>query len=274
MKAYANYIVKFLQAYEQEGVEINATSPQNEVDTDQDSLMPACLFPQEVEVEYVGEILGPAIQHSGLKTRIWMLDHNYNLWGRAICQLDDDKVRQFTNAIAWHGYLGTPELVSNVAQAHPLAEMYWTEGGPDITDPHYLDNWVHWSKTFTGILRNGIRCIIAWNVALDENGKPNIGPFSCGGVVTVHSQTQEIVHSGQYCAFAHFSRHIRRDATVIASDGDVAGVDHLAAANPDGSYVAVLTNSGAGLQQCQIHFGNASLSMSLPANSITTLSWS
>src|SRR5579859_4997978 len=37
MKAYANYIVKFLQAYQAAGIEINAVTPQNEVDTDQDS---------------------------------------------------------------------------------------------------------------------------------------------------------------------------------------------------------------------------------------------
>ncbi|HZD94495.1 MAG TPA: hypothetical protein VE133_09585, partial [Candidatus Sulfotelmatobacter sp.] len=58
---YAKYMVKFLQAYEAEGVVIDAVTPQNEVDTDQDSRMPACLLPQEIEVEYVGQHLGPAI---------------------------------------------------------------------------------------------------------------------------------------------------------------------------------------------------------------------
>src|SRR5260370_32558734 len=39
--AYANYVVKFLQAYEAEGVVIDAVTPQNEVDTDQDRRTPA-----------------------------------------------------------------------------------------------------------------------------------------------------------------------------------------------------------------------------------------
>lgn len=273
MRTYADYIVKFLQAYQAEGVEVNAVTPQNEVDTDQDSRMPACLFPQEAEVQYVGEMLGPAIERAGLKTRVWLVDHNYNLWGRAICELDDEKVRRVTNSIAWHGYLGTPDLVRKVAVAHPDAEMYWTEGGPAVTDPKYLTDWSKWSQTFTGILRNGMRCIIAWNIALDEQGKPNIGPFSCGGVATVHSSTHEVIPSGQYRAFAHFSRHIQRNAVVIGSQGGVPGINHVAAANPKGSYAMVLTNTSNSPQDIEIRFGNASTQVSLAADSIVTLNW-
>lgn len=273
MRTYADYIVKFLQAYQAEGVEVNAVTPQNEVDTDQDSRMPACLFPQEVEVQYVGEMLGPAIERAGLKTRIWLVDHNYNLWGRAICELDDERVRRVTNSIAWHGYLGTPDLVRKVTVAHPDAEMYWTEGGPAVTDPKYQTDWSKWSQTFTGILRNGMRCIIAWNIALDEQGKPNIGPFSCGGVATVHSGTHEVIRSGQYRAFAHFSRHIRRNAVVLGSQGGGPGINHVAAANPDSSYAMVLTNTSNSQQDIEIRFGNASTQVSLAADSIVTLSW-
>jgi glucosylceramidase len=274
MRTYANYIVKFLQAYQAAGVEINAVTPQNEVDTDQDSRMPACLFPQEIEVQYVGGLLGPAIEQASLRTKIWLVDHNYNLWGRAICELDDEKLARVTKAIAWHGYLGQPELVRKVMAAHPDAEMYWTEGGPDITDPKYATNWSDWSRKFAGILRNGMRCIISWNIALDEQGKPNIGPFPCGGVVTVHSQTHEIVRSGQYWAFAHYSRHLRRNAVVIGSQTTVTEVDHVAAANPDGSYVAVLTNSASAPQTVEVRFGNYSTRVDLSADSVVTLSWS
>ena len=273
MNAYAEYIVKFLQGYLSEGVEVNAVTPQNEADTDQDSRMPACLFPQEAEVQYVGEMLGPAIARAGLRTRIWLLDHNYNLWGRAICELDDEKVSKVTKSIAWHGYLGTPELVRKVSTAHPDAEMYWTEGGPDIIDPKYLTNWTTWGRTFTGILRNGMRCIIAWNIALDEQGKPNIGPFPCGGVVTVHSGSHEVTRSGQYRAFAHFSRHIRSQAVVVGSHGEVPGVDHVSVVNPDGSYALVLTNTSTLPQEIELRFGNFSTRVLTTADSLATLSW-
>lgn len=271
--AYANYIVKFLQAYEAEGVSIDAISPQNEVDTDQDSRMPACLLPQEIEVEYVGQHLGHAIEDAGLKTKIWLIDHNYNLWGRAICELDDEKVRKYTKAIAWHGYLGQPDLVQKVFAVHPDAEMYWTEGGPEITDPHYALDWTKWSRTFSEILRNGMRCIIGWNLALDESGKPNVGPFPCGGLVTIHSQTKEITRSGQYWAFAHYSRAFRRASTIVPSDGEIKDVHHVAAANPDGSYAMVLTNIGTNQRTVGVKQGRSAVDVTLPGDSIATLMW-
>jgi glucosylceramidase len=273
LDAYADYFVKFLQAYKDEGVFVNAVSPQNEVDTDQDSSMPACLFPQEIEVRFVGKYLGPALERAGIESKIWLIDHNYNLWGRAIAELDDPTVRRYSNAVAWHGYLGESEWMKKVLAAHPDVEMYWTEGGPDYTDPAYLTDWAKWSGTFAGILRNGARCIMGWNIALDEAGKPKVGPFDCGGLVTVHSKTKEVTRSGQYWAFAHYSRAMARGAVVIGSQGGPEPVAHVAARNPDGSYALVLTNAGAAPRRVELRLGPRTTELSLAGDSVTTLKW-
>jgi glucosylceramidase len=187
LPVYAQYYLKFLQAYAAEGVPVQAVTTQNEVDTDQDGRMPACIWPQEYEIQFVRDHLGPLLERSGIPARIWILDHNYNLWGRAICTLQDDRLRKYANAVAWHGYYGTPDMMSKVHDFYPEAEMHWTEGGPDYTDPAYLTDWCKWGATFSAILRNWCRSITAWNLALDEQGRPNIGPFPCGGLVTVNS---------------------------------------------------------------------------------------
>jgi glucosylceramidase len=269
---YAKYFVKFVQAYAEAGVRVNAVSVQNEVDTNQDGRMPACQWGQEYEVEFVGQHLGPAFGSNNMNTKIWIIDHNYNLWGRAICELNDPNVNRYADGVAWHGYLGEPSAMTLVHVAHPEKHMYWTEGGPDITDPHYATDWAQWSTTFTGILRNWARCIIAWNMALDESGKPNIGPFSCGGLVTVNSKTKEITRSGQYHAFAHYSRAIRRGARRIESSGSLERVSHVAVINPDKSCVLVLTNAG-GQRRVVVRFSGKQSEVDLPSDSITTLSW-
>lgn len=119
-----------------------------------------------------------------------------------------------------------------------------------------------------------MRCIIAWNIALDENGKPNIGPFPCGGVVTVHSGTNEIIRSGQYWAFAHYSRALRRSANVIPSEGEIKDVQHVAARNPDGTCAAVLTNIRSDKRTVWIKQSTKAVELPLPADSVTTLVWS
>jgi len=270
--AYAKYYAKFLQAYAEAGVPVQALTTQNEVDTDQDGRMPACIWAQEYEIEFLRDHLGPLLETTNVPVRIWLLDHNYNLWGRAICSLSDAKLRRYTNAVAWHGYYGSPEMMSRVKEAYPEVEMHWTEGGPDYTDPGYLNDWCKWSGSFSGILGNWCQSITAWNLALDEHGKPNIGPFPCGGVVTVDSQSRAVTRSGQYWSFAHYSRVIRRGARRFQSQTAAQGVVHVALENPDGERVVVLTNPGAAAN-VDLRIANLTAPVSLPAKSVTTLLW-
>ena len=269
---YAKYYLKFLQAYAAEGVPVQALTSQNEVDTDQDGRMPACLWGQEYEIKFVRDHLGPLLESSGQPTKIWILDHNYNLWGRALDSLQDDKLRQYVNAVAWHGYYGTPEMMSKVHDAYPEAEMHWTEGGPDYTDPGYLNDWCKWGGIFSDVLNNWCRSITAWNLALDEQGRPNIGPFPCGGVVTINSQSKEITRCGQYWAFAHYSRVIRRGARRFDSQSAAADLRHVALENPDGQQVLVVTNPGPA-RTIELRLANVAASVPLKENSLTTLAW-
>ena len=168
--------------------------------------------------------------------------------------------------------MGTPDAMTRVHNAFPTKNAYWTEGGPDVSSPEYATDWAKWSSTFTSILRNWARCIVSWNLVLDEKGAPNIGPFACGGVVTLDSRTRKISRSGQYWAFAHFSKSIQRGATVVKSTGESAGVGHVAFKNPDGSHVLVVTNQGTEREVLCSCAGQA-LNLHLPANSVVTLTW-
>jgi glucosylceramidase len=144
---YARYFLKFLEAYKSDGVTIDAVTVQNEVDADQDGRMPACLWGQEYEIEFVKDHLGPVLRGAGLKTKIWVLDHNYNLWGRAIAELSDPKAYEYIDGIAWHPYVGDATAMTRVHDAFPQKNAYWTEGGPDITARDYATDWAKWGET-------------------------------------------------------------------------------------------------------------------------------
>lgn len=273
LASYAQYFVKFIEAYKAEGVPIRAVTSQNEVDTEQEGRMPAALWGQEYEMAFVKEFLGPALRNASLDTEIWLLDHNYSLWGRVMDELSDPGVFEAVDGVAWHGYVGSPDAMTRVHDAFPSKNTYWTEGGPDVTAPDYASDWARWSGTYAGILKNWARCIVGWNFVLDEKGKPNIGPFTCGGVVTLDSQTQKITRSGQYWAFAHYSKAVRRGAQVMGTSGMLPGIEHVAFVNPGGDYVLVLTNQGDE-REMDCTFEGKSVHLSLPHNSIVTLQWS
>lgn len=269
---YAQYILKFLQAYAAEGVQIDAITCQNEVDTDQNGQMPACLWAQEAEVEFVGNHLGPLLQSAKMPTKIWILDHNYNLWGRAVCELEDPDLRKYVGGVAWHCYAGTASMIDKVHQEFPDVPMYFTEGGGVVTDPDYKDDWTKWTAVFGAALRNWCRSITVWNLALDENGGPRIGPYPCAPMLTIHSHTKEIGRTGLYWAVAHYARKIRRGAVRIDSQTQATGLEHAAFINPDGGTVLVLANSGAD-RTLQLRWGQNSSALSLPEKSVATLAW-
>ncbi len=326
---YANYLVKYLQAYEAAGVRVNAMTSQNEVDTEQAERMPACAFAQEHEVIFVGRYLGPALQAANLPTKIWLLDHNWNLWGRVYNTLEDPEVFKYVEGIAWHPYVGSPTAMTRIHDAYPTKNQYWTEGqfatatrsamirtaatpgpmtqmgnqtapgagtqvqatpGPmtdlaqanagtmDLGPLHPQlppDAAIAAGGTGGAIgLRNWVRCVIDWNVALDEKGTPNLGPFTHSkGTVTIDSKTKEITRNPNYWVIKHYNHAARRGAKVIASKGEIAKVAHVAFLNPDGRKCLVLSNTGEA-RTVRVQVAGAATEISLPANSVTNLNWS
>jgi len=285
----AQYFVKFLQAYEAAGVKVQAVTVNNEVDTDQDGVFPATLWGQEYEMDFVKDHLGPALEQASLDTKIWILDHNYNLWGRAVDELSDPAMSKYVDGVAWHSYAGTPDAMTRVHDMFPAKHMYFTEGGPtrpsfaeaqhqraDI--PHYGTDWARWSSAYTEMLRNWARCICVWNLLLDEDGRPDISipprPFHPGGLVCIDTKSQQITRSGSYYAFPHYSKGIQRGAHIFASLGDLSGIKHVAAQNADSSRVLVMTNNDRNEQRVQCTLASQALKLVLPPDSITSLVWS
>ena len=50
---YADYIIKFVQAYAAEGIRVRAITPQNEPNTQQKGKMPACIWHPEIEAKFI-----------------------------------------------------------------------------------------------------------------------------------------------------------------------------------------------------------------------------
>ncbi|HTU34573.1 MAG TPA: glycoside hydrolase family 30 protein [Candidatus Acidoferrum sp.] len=291
LATHAQYFVKFLQAYADAGVKVRAVTVNNEVDTDQDGHFPATLWAQQLEAAFVAFHLGPALEKASLRTKIWILDHNYDLWGRAGDELSKPEVAKYVDGVAWHSYIGTPDAMTRVHDMFPDKHMYFTEGGPPAhlfrppdQPSHYFDrpgygtDWTRWSTAFTDMLRNWARCICVWNLLLDENGRPDITtpprPMRRGGLVSVDSKTKQLTYSGNYYAFPHYSKLIQRGAHVFSSSGELPGVHHVAAENPDQSRVLVLTNTNNAEQQVDCRLSSRVLKVVLPPDSITSLVWS
>ena len=300
---YAGYLVKFLQAYEAAGIRIDAITSQNETDTDQAGRMPACAWAQEHEVAFIGKHLGPALSEAGLTTKIWLLDHNFNLWGRVYNCLEDPDVLKYVDGVAWHPYVGSVTAMSRIHDAYPSKHQYVTEGG----------FWRHgepdWSYTVRGNSRADDRgkrrtkreppATQSGSERRDSSrrpgrsqraaqlgrlrdqlerssrreGQPQYRAVPGAGMITINSQSKEITRGPNYWIMKHFTHAARRGAKVVDSRRNIEQVAHVAFVSPDGRKSLVLSNTGDA-RRVQVRVGGAGTELSLPANSMTNLSWS
>ncbi len=216
---YADYTVKFLRAYEERGIHISALTPQNEPETHQQGKMTACIWHPEIEAEYI-KVLRRKLDENGMKVRIWMHDHNFEYTPRVLWELDSvEGLAEAVDGVAFHYYGGYVEQTKAITAKYPSLELHFSEGGPRLYD-HYGEDWCKWGIMISRALGCGYRSFMGWNLMLDQNGGPNVGPFFCGGLVTRHSESGALSYSGQYKAFRHISPYINRGSRIYSLFGD------------------------------------------------------
>ena len=212
-----------------------------------------------------------------------MYDHNFSGWRRVQWMLEEDtRLLKEIDSVAFHYYDECNEMVEPVLEEFPELKLQFTEGGPRLYD-HYDSDHCKWSIIMAKAFNRGCRSFTGWNLMLDETGGPNIGPFFCGGLVTRDSQTGELSYSGQYRAFAHFAKFVRRGAVVLPTRIQGDGwqmhkypnvgmpAESCAFRNPDGSIVLVLVNPSDGRKQVQCRLNDQWYYISLLPDSVSTV---
>lgn len=276
--AYALYYLRFLQYYREQGVRINALTPQNESETDQVGRMPACLWHPELEMKFSKEMRRLLDENDFEDVKIWLMDHNFIMWRRACFELSDEETRAACAGIAWHPYEGSPEMMDWVRRQFPESEHHWTEGegiNSLWSNPTYEKelSMGEIANSFIQAIQNGCQSITVWNVALDEAGCPNIGPFDCRGTVEIRREDGHIHYSNEFYTLSHFSKYVKRGARRIKVDS-IAIPRRLSVAafqNPDGSKVAIAANTSGFDDNLNLVCGEQSVLLRLPRESVSTV---
>lgn len=212
---YADYIVKYIEAYAAHGIKISAVTPQNEPETQHAYDMPCCIWHPETEAAFI-LALRKKLDARGIDTKIWIYDHNFAGVDRVIWSLDNvNGLADACGGAAFHYYGGAVEQTLALAEKYPRIPLHFTEGGPRLYDGYGTDH-CKWALMAVRSLACGYKSFTGWNLLLDENGGPNIGPFSCGGLVTRNGESGELSYSGQYRAFSHFAPYITPGGAIRA----------------------------------------------------------
>lgn len=271
-QAFANYHVKFVQAYEAAGIPIDALTPQNEP-MYQTSSYPTMYMPASDQQTFVRDYLGPALANAGLDTKILILDHNWDLTNYALTILNDPVAKSYVAGTAFHCYAGDVANQSIVHNAHADRGIWFTEcsGGDWSTD---FGNNVSWNMhhLVVGNFRNWGSSLLLWNLALDENDGPqNGGCPNCRGVVTIDS-TGTITYNEEYYILGHVSKFVDPGAYRVESTYYGSGQpENVAFLNPDGTLVLIVHSTSE--TTFGVEWNGQYFTYTLPAKGTVTLKW-
>ena len=118
--------------------------------------------------------------------------------------------------------------------------------------------------------------VVLWNIALDQDAGPtNGGCQDCRGVVTVDTVTARVDYNVEYYVLGHASKFVAPGARRIASTSyGPGGIETVAFANPDGTRVLIVLNSGADAATFAVRpSSKASFCHRLPAGAVATFTW-
>ena len=190
--SYAEYLVRFLKAYEQAGVPIEYLTVQNEPEAVQ--TWESCLYTAEQEQQFIREHLMPALRRNGIICKLLVWDHNKEkAFTRAHEIFSDASVRDMVAGIAFHWYSGDHfENIALCRRMYPEKELVFTEGCVELTVSNTVmamratqgegestavhGEWRYgecYGHDIIGNLNAGMNWSLDWNLLLDEKGGPN-----------------------------------------------------------------------------------------------------
>jgi glucosylceramidase len=275
--AFANYFVKYIQAYQAGGVPIDYISLQNEplyITT----AYPSMGMSDTVQLTLLQNYVIPALTANNIPTRVLVYDHNWDTPSYPELVIGGLTAQQLTQVAgtAWHGYGGVPGAQQLVQNQFPTLGNWETEhsGGTWVTDQFTAD-----FLEITLVLRNAGKSYVKWSLALDQNLGPNLtqnaglgGCNTCTPIVTVNSQTGAVTKDIEFYTLGHYSKYVLPGAVRVYSSNTPA-IASVAFVNPDGSVALIAYNNSASSQSFQVQWGTQSFSYTLPGTAAATFTW-
>jgi glucosylceramidase len=273
--AFAEYLVRFAEALQAEGLPLAAMTLQNEP-AYEPADYPGMLLDAPARAALLSGYVGPRFVQRVPAVQLLEWDHNWDAPGEPLAVLGDAAARPYVAGVAWHCYAGDVSAQSTVHDAFPDKDAWITECSGGGWAPVWRDNfdWIVGTLLIDG-MRNWARGVLLWNLALDSDAGPHSGGCgNCRGVVTVDAATGAVTRNEEYYALAQLARFVRPGAQRIASSAAQDGVSSVAFRNiDDGSLVLLVLNSNAAARSFSVRHAGRTVACSLPAGSAATFSW-
>ena len=280
---YATYFALWIKAFNKEGIDIYAMTPQNEPLNRGNSA--SMFMGWQEQRDFVKTALGPKFKAEGIDTKIYVFDHNYNYDNMADQQgyptkiYADEEASKYIAGAAYHNYGGNLNELNAIHKANPDKELVFSEStagdwnnGANL-QARLIDDM---EQITLGTVNRWCRGAIIWNLMLDSKRGPN-RPGGCTtgfGAVDINDDFKTIRRNSFYYIMAQMSAGVKPGAKRIGTEGFTKnGLTFSAFRNPDNSYALVLSNKNSEDVRATVDDGSHHFPVTVPAKGIVTLSW-
>ena len=238
--AYALYFAKYIKAMAEEGIKIDAITIQNEPHHPGNN--PSMYMSSADQAEFIGAHLGPLFEKENIDTKIIIWDHNADEYNYPIEVLSNAQANAYIDGSAFHLYAGSITALSEVHQAFPSKNLYFTEqwtGAPGDFEQDF--SW-HFEQLMIGAPNNWSKVVLEWNLSNNPELQPHTdrgGCTRCLGAVTIDQN--KVIANPSYYVMAHTAPFVRPGAFRIHSTQH-DNVPNTAYENEDGSISVLLYN--------------------------------
>lgn len=270
--AYARYWVKYIEGMKAEGITIDALTIQNEPLNEKNT--PSMLMLDSEQDDFIEHDLGPAFQKAGIKTKILLYDHNLDHPAYVLSILKDPEANKYIDGSAWHLYGGKVDAMTQVHDAFPTKNIYFTEQSiNDRTGATSMNVSHPVARVMIGVTRNWSKNVLLWNLAADPQAGPhtdNGGCPVCYGALTIDGDN--VTRLVAYYVLGHASKFVPAGSVRIGSN-DLDTLPNVAFKTPDGKEVLIVSNPGDAPQNFAVRSKGKVFTTSLGAGSVGTYVW-
>lgn len=267
---FAAYLVKYLEVMREQGIAIQAITPQNEPLNQKND--PSMLMEASEQAEFIKHYLGPALCRAGLdNVELFCWDHNCDVKEYPLAVFADAEARRYLSGSAWHLYGGDISTLSEVHQAYPAMKIYFTEQWVGSDGQFAADLLWHVRHVLIGSIRNWSRVVLEWNLAADSFCGPHTagGEAHCVGALTIGD---EVSRNVAYYVIAHAAKFVPPGSLRIDSHAQI-DLPNAAFLSPLGYILLIVLNDGPDAKAFSIRYRNNNVITRLPAAAVATYVW-
>ena len=279
-QTWADYFVKFVKAYEAEGIPVWGVTIQNEPMATQ--RWESCIYTAEEERDFLKNNLGPAFENSGLGDKnIVVWDHNRDLIShRANVIFEDAEASKYAWGIGFHWYEtwtgGEPKYdnLKNIKESFPTKNLLFTEGCQEKFDAQHYQRWSNaerYGNSMINDFNSGTVGWTDWNILLNENGGPNHVQNFCFAPIHADTKNDALIYTPTYYYIGHFSKFIKPNAKRISTTTSRSTLESTSFKNTDGRITTVVMNKTNNDITYKLVVAGEAITLNIPAHAIQSL---